>query len=104
MCILHLTVFGHVMNSTKVMPLIFFSVTCSYSFNEIYICHGYILYKIEVIFPQSVRHLYMRCRVLVQIESSLGLFPSCNIYMMDKVQKKKTVSVYYTPSSKPYSV
>jgi len=24
--------------------------------------------------------------------------------MMDKVQKKKIVSVYYTPSSKPYSV
>ena len=46
MYVLHLTVFGHVRNNTKVMPLIFFSVTCSYSFNEIYVCHGYILYKV----------------------------------------------------------
>ena len=71
----------YVWNSAKVTPLIFFSVTCSYSFNEIYICHGYIMYKVEVIFPQSLLHRYVRCHVLVQIESSLGLFPSCNIYI-----------------------
>ena len=28
----------------------------NYNYNEIYICHGYILYKVWIIFPQSLLH------------------------------------------------
>jgi hypothetical protein len=39
----------------KVMPPIT-SSEINYSFNEIYICHGYIIYKVEIIFLQSLLH------------------------------------------------
>jgi hypothetical protein len=34
----------------------FFLRTCNYNYNEIYIYHGCILYKVEIIFPQSILH------------------------------------------------
>jgi hypothetical protein len=34
----------------------FFSETVIYNGNEIYIYHGYILYKVEIIFPPSLLH------------------------------------------------
>ena len=37
----------------KIMPPIFFSEQ-SYNYNEIYIYHGYILYEVEIIFPQGL--------------------------------------------------
>jgi hypothetical protein len=39
----------------KVMPPILLR-NYNYSFNEIYMYHGYILYKVETIFPQSLHH------------------------------------------------
>jgi hypothetical protein len=35
---------------TKVMPPIYFLTISNYSYDESYIYHGYILYKVEIIF------------------------------------------------------
>jgi hypothetical protein len=34
----------------------FFLRNCSYDYNEIYLYHGYILYKVEIIFTQNIFH------------------------------------------------
>ena len=36
------------------MPPLIFLRYCNVSYDEMYIYHGYILYKVEIIFPQSL--------------------------------------------------
>jgi len=43
---LHVTILGRVRNGAKVMPPIFLSVTCSYSFNEFIYVMGTSLTKL----------------------------------------------------------
>jgi hypothetical protein len=51
------TVFSLVRKAVKkILPPIFFLRKCNYSYNEIYIYRGYILHKVEIIFPQSLLH------------------------------------------------
>jgi len=40
----------------KIIPPIFFLRKCKFSYIEIYIYDGYILYKVEIIFPQTLQY------------------------------------------------
>ena len=41
---------------TKVMPHVLFSETVRTNCNQFYTHHGYILYKVDIIFPQRILH------------------------------------------------
>jgi hypothetical protein len=35
---------------------LFFCQNCNYNYNEFYVYHGYFLYKVEIIFPESLHY------------------------------------------------
>jgi len=58
----------------KVTSSIFFLTNCNYSYNEVYKYHKHILYKVDIIFPQSllplVRETLYAGRVKLYAEAS----------------------------------
>jgi len=41
---------------TIVIRPIFFLMNYNYSYNKLYVCDGYMLYKVEIIFPRSLQY------------------------------------------------
>ena len=46
----------HTRGDTIVIPPIFFLRNYNYNYNKMYACDGYMIYKVEIIFPQSPQY------------------------------------------------